>query len=379
MRKNIITGVSLVALSAGMAQAGGFELQTLDTSMMYADGNQASISYANIDASIEGYNTRFGSVSNKKVVKDQTVTNLNAKFDVGDNFAFGLSTYRSGSVQLSGGNGDPAAAGNLTPIADIKLETTALLVSYKLNDNMSLIGGMTNNSLQDSSVKTLAGAYEIPGATEQGYIVGAAYSMPEIALRAEVMYQPKTELKTKAKFTSAQYSNPAAQSSVSLPDTYAVSFQTGIAADTLLMATYRKSNWSKAQITSNVAAPALVQGNPALAATNIKTAFEDTESYSIGLGRKFSDKLSASITYSKEEGSSTPATSLFTVSNGSEAISVGMQYTLDNMTISGGISRRNVGDVTVDPFPAGHPSAGQTMKYAGNTVTSVGVKIAFSF
>ena len=43
MRKNIITGVSLVALSAGMAQAGGFELQTLDTSIMYADGNQVSM------------------------------------------------------------------------------------------------------------------------------------------------------------------------------------------------------------------------------------------------------------------------------------------------------------------------------------------------
>ena len=54
MRKNIFTGVSLVALSAGMAQAGGFELQTLDTSMMYADGNTGSISIADINASVSG-------------------------------------------------------------------------------------------------------------------------------------------------------------------------------------------------------------------------------------------------------------------------------------------------------------------------------------
>ena len=54
MRKNIITGVSLVALSAGMAQAGGFEFQTLDTSMMYADGNTASTSIADINASVSG-------------------------------------------------------------------------------------------------------------------------------------------------------------------------------------------------------------------------------------------------------------------------------------------------------------------------------------
>ena len=54
MRKNIITGVTLVALSAGMAQAGGFEFQALDTSMMYAYGNTASTSIADINASVSG-------------------------------------------------------------------------------------------------------------------------------------------------------------------------------------------------------------------------------------------------------------------------------------------------------------------------------------
>jgi len=216
MRKNIITGVSLVALSAGMAHAGGIELQTLDTSMMYADGNTASLSYASIDASIEGVNT-LSAASKKQVVKDQTVTNLAGKFDVGDSLSIGFSTFRSGAVQLSGGNG---SAANLTPIADIKLETTALLLNYQLNDNLSLIGGMTNNALKDSTVQTLAGSYTIPGVTEQGYIVGAAYSVPEIALRAELIYQPKTELKTTANFTGAGalnnplINNPAAQSSV---------------------------------------------------------------------------------------------------------------------------------------------------------------------
>ena len=38
MRKNIITGVSLVALSAGMAQAGGFEFKHSIHVAMYARG-----------------------------------------------------------------------------------------------------------------------------------------------------------------------------------------------------------------------------------------------------------------------------------------------------------------------------------------------------
>ena len=342
--------------------------------MMYADGNQASISYASIDASVQGENT-LSAASKKQVVKDQTVTNLAGKFDVGDSLSIGFSTFRSGAVQLSGGNG---SAANFTPIADIKLETTALLLNYQLNDNLSLMGGMTNNSFKDSTAQTLAGSYTIPGATEQGYIVGAAYSVPEIALRAEFIYQPKTELKTTANFTGAGALNnplinkPAAQSSVSLPDTYALSFQTGIATDTLLMASYQRASWSKAQITSSVVGAATLAILPAAAAANIKTEFEDSEAFSIGLGRKFSGNVSGSITYSKEEGSSTPATSLFIVSNGSETISLGLQYNRDNMTISGGISPTNVGDVTVN-------SASGTMKYTGNTVTAMGLKIAFAF
>ena len=393
MRKNIITGVSLVALSAGMAQAGGFELQTLDTSMMYADGNQASISYARIDASIDGVNSSTGASasSKKQVVKDQTVTNFSGKFDVGESLSFGVATYRSGSIQLSGGNEAPepviglvngvptlvgmTAGGNLAPTGDVDLDTTALMVNYSLNENVSLIGGFTQNTLKDGNVTTLAGSYDVTGASGQGYVIGAAYSIPEIALRAEVIYQPKATIDTKASYVGAGSAagvvNPASKSQLSLPDTYAVSFQTGIAADTLLTASYRKANWSKAQI-SVIANPAdLTSG------ANINTEFEDSEAFSVGIGRKFSEWLSGSITYSKEEGSSKPATSLFTVSNGSEAISVGLQYKRDNMTISGGISQRNVGDVTVNATLA--PGLVRQMTYTGNSVTAMGLKIAFAF
>ena len=375
MRKNIITGVSLVALSAGMAQAGGFELQTLDTSIMYADGNQVSVSYASIDASVGGYNSAVGPTTKKAVVKDQTVSNFAGKFDVGDSLSVGLTTYRSGAIQLEGGNAADAGV-NLAPTGDVDLDTSALMVRYSLNENISLIGGLTQNALKDGNVTTLAGSYNVSGKNDQGYVIGAAYSIPEIALRAELTYQPKTTIQTTAAYTGAGnflgFNNPSAATELALPDTYALSFQTGIAADTLLTASYRKANWSKAQISVNVANVA------PYSSANIGTAFSDSEAYSVGIGRKFTENLSGSITYSKEEGSSATSTSLFTVSNGSEAISIGVQYKRDNMTISGGISQRTVGDVTVDPgLPA--PLAGHTMIYSGNSVTAMGVKIAFAF
>ena len=389
MRVYLLSTTGLL-LSASIALAGGFELQTLDTSIMYSEGNQASISTAKIDASIKGVNPAIGAASSRDVVKDQTVTNIATKFNVGENLSFGLSTYRSGSIQLDGGNG---LNGNIAPTADVNLDSTAMMAIYNLNGNFSFLGGVTQNDIGDGNVTTLGGSYAVSSTSKMGYLIGVAYSMPEIALRAELTYQPQTKFATTTAFTPSDAvvcaamapvacPNPgvfdltkaaitaagaASVTNLSLPDTIAFNFQTGIAKDTLLTASYRKSLWGKSQI--NIAAPVAITTN-----------FDDAVSYSLGIGRKFTDSLSGSITYSKEESTGSTSTSLFSVSDGSEAISIGLQYKQDNMAISGGISQRKVGDMTVDPgFVAPNPLAGSTMNYSGNTVTAMGLKVSFSF
>ena len=91
------------------------------------------------------------------------------------------------------------------------------------------------------------------------------------------------------------------------------------------------------------------------------------------LCRKFSDKLSGSLSYGKEEGGGDTAESLCTFSNGTETISAGLRYTIDNMDISVGVSRSMLGDVTVNANSVGD------IVYKGNSVTAMGVKIAFAF
>ena len=392
MRVYLLSTTGLL-LSASIALAGGFELQTLDTSIMYSEGNQASISTAKIDASIKGVNPAIGAASSRDVVKDQTVTNIATKFNVGENLSFGLSTYRSGSIQLDGGNG---LNGNIAPTADVNLDSTAMMAIYNLNGNFSFLGGVTQNNIGDGNVTTLGGSYAVSSTSKMGYLIGVAYSMPEIALRAELTYQPQTKFATTTAFAPSAAvvcaqmapldcsdlanagtyaltndaitaAGAASVTNLSLPETIAFNFQTGIAKDTLLTASYRKSSWGKSQI--NIAAPVA-----------ITSSFDDAVSYSLGIGRKFSDNLSGSITYSKEESTGSTSTSLFSVSDGSEAISIGLQYKQDNMAISGGISQRKVGDMTVDPgFVAPNPLAGSTMNYSGNTVTAMGLKLSFSF
>lgn len=372
MRKNIITGVSLVALSAGMAQAGGFELQTLDTSIMYADGNAASISIADINASVDG------TFNGEKVdtVKDQKVTNIGFKMDAGL-VDVGLYTYRSGAIQLSGGN---TFGGNYAPQGDVDINSTTLMIKYDVNENVSLIGGVTQNNLTSGNVSTIKGSYEIDSASSTGYVVGAAYAIPEIALRAEVLYQPKSKITTKTNYdatggiyaTAAPRINGEQDTELSRPETLTLNVQSGIAENTLMFASYHRAKWGKAKVF--VDGTQIPNANPRLAVDPvIDETFDDSEKFTIGLGRKFSDKLSGSLSYSKEEGGGDTAESLFTFSNGTETISAGLRYTIDNMDISVGVSRSTLGDVTVNANSLGD------IVYEGNSVTAMGVKIAFAF
>lgn len=119
--------------------------------------------------------------------------------------------------------------------------------------------------------------------------------------------------------------------------------QSGIAADTLLFASYHRAKWSGAPVLVDVASAAGGLVDP-----KIDETFDDSEKFSIGVGRKFSERLSGSLSYSKEEGIGADAESLFTFSNGTETISAGLRYTIDNMNISVGVSRSTLGDIIVD-------------------------------
>ena len=350
-----------------MAQAGGFELQTLDTSIMYADGNAASISIADINASVDG------TANGEKVdtVKDQKVTNIGFKMDAGL-VDVGLYTYRSGAIQLSGGN---TLGGNYAPQGDVDINSTTLMIKYDVNENVSLLGGITQNNLTSGNVTTIKGSYDIDSASSTGYVVGAAYAIPEIALRAEVLYQPKSKITTKTNYdaTGGVYNaaallvNGEKETELSRPETLTLNVQSGIAENTLMFASYHRSKWS--------GAPVVVDIEPAMGGAvdpKIDETFDDSEKFTIGVGRKFSDKLSGSLSYSKEDGSGANAESLFTFSNGTETISAGLRYTIDNMDISVGVSRSRLGDVAVDG------GAGDIV-YEGNSVTAMGVKIAFAF
>ena len=109
-------------------------------------------------------------------------------------------------------------------------------------------------------------------------------------------------------------------------------------------------------------------------AAAVSSKFNNTTKYSVGLGRKFSDNLSGSISYSQEDGSGSTSDSPFSMSNGSKAISAGLKYSFEKIDISLGVSHTMFNDITVNANPLA-----PDLSYKNNSATTMGFKISTRF
>ena len=345
-KMNRIALTLLCSVATTPALAGGWETGKLDTSPLYQSGNYVELSYGDLNYSLNG---KTQSNVTHGMAKDQNRMAVSGKFAIGK-VDLMFSSFGSGAIQMDG----QAITSSVVPSADVKLDTQAVVARYKINDNFSAIGGLRSVNLQKSSVKTLAATYDMNAMSKAGMLYGMVYERPEIALRLEIVRSNKIDMAPTGGAT-------VASATMSAPQTTTVNFQTGIAKGTLLMASAHQAKWSSSQI--NVVGA----GAPSVASD-----FQNTTSYSVGLGRQLTEATSVSLSYAWEQGAGATSTSGFTMSNGSKTLSAGIRHKVGALTISGGVGYTKVGDVAVSVGP-------YTSNYTSNYVTSVGLKVGYSF
>ena len=325
---------------------------------MYEEG-------AVLTASTASLNSNLTEANGTKILKDQNFTNFSIKSKVGP-LDVGLTTYRSGAIQMSGA-ASPTLSPNPIPNADANIETLTALLKYDLNEDFSILAGINSDKLGTSVISTPAGRYDISSSSGTGYLAGVTYARPEIALRVELRLQSESDLSTTTDYSiPAAPSQPGIATSLKRPQTMTLNFQSGIAADTLLFGSVHRAKWSATPITVGTTAT--------LGGAAINNSFSDSTKYSIGLGRKFSDKISASLSYTREAGVGATDTSLFTISGGNQSYNLGVKYTLSETTsISAGYSRTEFDDVTITGYGPASPV------YTGNSANTFGVKLQVNF
>ena len=359
-------GVSLIAMSASMGHAGGMEATALSAGFMFEDGSYGSVSVQSqtpsVKATVGGASATSGSV-----VESVTSTNIYAKTDFLNSLSVGIAYYREAGIKLdyqSNWSLGGAAAAAALPKVDLDVTTLVALGKYEVNENFSVLAGIKNGTASNATIKIPSSSVDgaVTGGSATSYIAGLAYEVPAIALRAELMYESEGKFTLDTLFSGAI----SAKTKASTPTYINFYAQSGIATDTLAFASIRQANWGSNQVSIN---PTGSYGNI--------SEFDDSTSYRIGLGRKFGDTWSSSISYNWEGGSSATTTSPLTLSNGNQGLSIGGKYAInENTAVTFGGNYTELKAVE-GQWAAG--TFGANAKFSGNSVMTLGAQISTSF
>jgi len=380
MSLKINTVVAVLLATTSMATAGGMDRATTGTSTLFEKGYYAELSYASTAPSIgPNANLALGLAGGMNVTKSFTTTQFSFKTDLNDKLSVAiLSNNNPFGVDVdyddfATGGGAYAVITSLR--ANLGSTAVTSMARYKITDRVSAIAALkyqTVSGTADVSVPLSAasgvavdGDVSLTRASDTNFIVGTSYEIPEIALRVVGTYESEATFDPSVIAETIGANTGPGQ--IKTPEVLMLEFQSGVAANTLVFGSIRHAKWEDAQVKMSA-----VYGNAQL------SDFDNSTTYTLGVGRKFSDSFSASLSASVDTGDGDDA-SLLAPTGGSTAISLGGKYTLNNgMAISGGVSHRVYNSATW----YGNDSelgGGDDVTFGDNSVTTLGMKLSVSF
>jgi long-subunit fatty acid transport protein len=371
--------MAMVAIcSAGSVVAGGADVTLMPTEMMFEKGNYAEVSSARVRPNVKGSLV----APTGSMYPDYSANTLALKMEVNDKLSIGFADYLSAVILVdyrkAGASGFPAAVYS-PAFVDLEIRSRLLAVKYQANDNVSILGGLKLSKTSNATANVLKnpkGNLSIPSATGSALALGLAYEKPEIALRVSALYQSATKFDLPMTSDQAGFGT-LANGKAGLPKSMTLRFQSGIAKDTLVFGSAHRGDWAKSQVEFDTDNGGATAPTGTLAA---RSSFTTTTAYTLGLGRKLSEKYAVSATYGWEKGSAV-GTSLLSTTGGKKSLSLGGKYTTGPLALSVGYSRVRFGDYTCGPncvMTSATPTF-EDSNFVNNTASVFGVKIGLSF
>ncbi|MEL7150620.1 MAG: hypothetical protein AAGK71_07795 [Pseudomonadota bacterium] len=361
MKKLILTSTALTTM-AGAAFAGGLERTPQSMAILFEEGRYLELSFGAVSPDVSGV---FGPGGPDSGDIFDTYFNLGVayKADLNDQLSYAIifdQPYGADTSYPGTFGVDPYPFAGST--ASVRSNALSGVLQYNFDGGASVYGGVRLQSLQAEANLPVIGGYDIESDTNYtlGYLVGAAYEKPEIALRVALTYHSETT--HDLELTETLGAATVSTQDVKLPQALNLEFQSGVAEDTLVFGSVRWAEWSETVIDPPVydlatgAAPPLV-------------FFEDDRiTYTLGLGRRLNETWSilGSISYEENTGSTTGNLG---PTDGFTSFGIGAIYRKDNMKITGGIRYADVGDAT----------SFSNAIFEDNSAIAAGVRVGWSF
>lgn len=390
------TGIAVLvaAAAASGAHAGGIERVAPSTAILFEDGNYLELGWVYLSPDVSGTaivtvpqaGLTAGSRSND-MLGSYSLPSLAYKHDFGNGLSGVLMYNRPYGANTDYSDAAPDYFANINPfdptnpdVATADLATNALtaMLKYTMDNDISVYGGLRYQTLEASATIPFVFGYAADAERTDGWgwMAGAAWERPEIAARVALTYYSsidhdfdnvrETGLLPPGSPAPGTPYDVVTQTTVSIPQSVMLEFQSGVAEDTLVFGSVQWTNWSDYEIAPEQYK--LVTGGAAL------DDYEyDSWTYTLGVGHRFNDSWSGAITAGWEPSDGAYRKNLGP-RDGYTRLGVGATYTVGKVEVTGGLSHFWIGDTQT----AVGPIAPAT-EFKDNTAWAAGIRIGYNF
>lgn len=394
--------IALGCICTGQIHAAGLDRSGQSISAFLQPGNYFEAGISVLDASLSGkMNDNFSKGGLSAAANMQTGDIANSyyspsaalKFQLTDQFSIGFLYDHPFGADA----GYPIKAyqayteGNERSESEVVSQNLSTIIGFQPNQHWNIYAGPALQTVKGKSRLRGAGyswsRYDLDAkeTTGVGWLAGAAYAIPDIALKASVTY--RSEIDHDMNMTeSLNILHPVAgrvdlgtsteKSTITTPQSVNLDFQTGIMKDTVAFANVRWVDWSNFRISPKK----LYEFTKLSTGSGVDLAayYDDQISANLGLGRKFNDKISGTVSVGWDSGAGDLVSTLGP-SKGYWNVGLGAQFSpAANYFISGGVKYFWLGDAKAQSgFDFGTDKYDAV--YEDNYAWGYGLKIGYRF
>ena len=374
MKHKLMATAASFAVFATGAVAGGIERSTQSAMVLFERGNHLELTFSHVSPSVSGTSTAASPTVPGIMAPGANSGNMAKSYSqVGFAYKHKFSDKLSAAIIYDtpyGANVDyPVPTGYFNQAAQAEINSTSItgLLKYTTPSNFSVYGGLRYQSMEATAAVPIVGGYTVTTNKDYstGYVLGAAYEKPEIALRVALTYNSSIDHTVT---TSESIGGGVAVDrnlDFKTPESFNLEFQSGVNKNTLVFGSIRYVKWEQFNLR-----PLTYLG----ATTNSIVSYSNNViTYNLGVGRKINDTWSAALTLGYEKSNGGFSANLGPT-DGNLSIGLGGSYTKGNMKITAGVKYVDIGDAqtTLNDVHA-------ASNFTNNHAIGVGFKVAYSF
>lgn len=356
MRKQALAATALTIATTGVAHAGGIGRDGDRSQVLFEEGrNYVEFSAATVHPNVSG-TVANGALGSGNIQKNFLNFSGAYKYQPNDQWAFALVVNEPVGADVAYNAGRPYPF--VGSSAEVNSIAATGYVKYNFSERVSAYGGLRLQGLSGNvAIRTfglpLPPVYNLSVDRDYrfGYVVGAAYQIPDIAMKVALTYESEIE--------HSFVDNTGTPFDVTIPQAVTLHAQSGIAQNTLLFGSIRWQEWTEFEIRPRDFLGGVVA---------IASEPSDIWTYELGVGQRINENWSGALTlgYEKDQGDTVGNLS---GKDGYTSVGLAVKYEEEGWEITTGIKYFDIGSART--------SIGAD--FSDNSAVAAGVKIGLRF